>query len=100
MQKHEDISLCQKWHSHYFGKALCDEKLSCVHLSLYAAILYSWSLNNCLNPIRVTRNSLMLLAKISSFTTFHRKIGELTKYGYIQYKPSYNPFEGSKIYVN
>ena len=99
MQKRDDIFFCQKWHSHFFGKALCDEKLSCVHLSLYAAILYLWSLNNCVNPIRVTRNSLMHLAKISSFTTFHRKIGELTQYGYIQYKPSYNPFEGSKIYV-
>jgi hypothetical protein len=99
MQNREDRSPSDKRYSHLLRKALRDEKLSCVHLSLFAAILYSWSSNDFLNPIRVTRNSLMLLAKISSVTTFHKKIRQLTEYGYIQYKPSYNPFQGSKIHV-
>lgn len=99
MQRVDDASSGLCCIASLFGKAVRDTRLSATHLSLYVAILYSWSMNKFSNPVLVTRNSLMPLAKILSVTTYHKKLNQLMEYGYIRYKPSYNAFKRSKIYL-
>jgi len=41
----------------------------------------------------------MKVSKISAKATYHKCMKELNDYGYLQYKPSYNPFKGSIVYL-
>ena len=41
----------------------------------------------------------MATAKISGLATYHKCIKDLHAFGYIQYKPSYNPGTTSKVYL-
>ena len=41
----------------------------------------------------------MKVSKISSKATYHKCIKELNDWQYLKYKPSYNPFKGSLVYL-
>lgn len=45
----------------------------------------------------MARDEVMQLAKINSKATYHKAMGYLHQQDYIDYKPSYNPYKGSKI---
>jgi hypothetical protein len=40
---------------------------------------------------------MMVVSKIQAKATYHKVIKELHEYGFIVYKPSYNPFRGSEV---
>ena len=44
-------------------------------------------------------DDLMKTAKINARQTYKKCMNELDEYGYINYCPSSNPFEGSKVYL-
>jgi hypothetical protein len=75
-----------------------DPRLGPLHISLFAAILHFYCVQEERIPISVFGKQLMLYAKISSNNTYYRIIRELHRYGYIYYIPSYNPLLGSLIY--
>jgi len=77
-----------------------DRRIRTVHISLYMAFFFLWSLKDFQNPISITRNEMMQIAKIGGYATYHKCIKDLQKYGYIQYLPSYHPALGSLVYVN
>ncbi|SHJ12821.1 hypothetical protein SAMN05443429_1104 [Cruoricaptor ignavus] len=74
--------------------------LNPTHISLYLAIFQFWNVNQFKNPIYVSRNELMKLSKISSYTTYHKCIKDLEATGLIEYFPSYNPSKGTMINVS
>lgn len=76
-----------------------DPRISPAHISLYAAILYYHVLQEYRNPISIYGRDLKKLAKIYASGTYHKCMGELKEYGYIQYIPSYNPVLGSLVYL-
>lgn len=77
---------------------LCnDKRISVWHISLFMALFYLWKENGFENPISVTRKGIMALAHINSIATYHKCLKELQQYGYIDYKPSYNSYLGSKV---
>ena len=76
-----------------------DNRIGPIHISLFMAVLQHWNDNNYEIPICVFGKELMKAARISSHTTYHRSIRELHKFGYITYKPSYNHFSRSLIYL-
>ena len=39
----------------------------------------------------------MNLSRIRSTATYHKTMGELKNLGYVRYRPSYHPTEGSKV---
>lgn len=41
--------------------------------------------------IRVSRNKLVAMSHINTAPTYHKYFKELQNYGYIKYKPSYQP---------
>jgi hypothetical protein len=83
----------------FFRKGLPDLRLRPQHISLYLAILWMSRGGPFSNRISITRGELMKIAKISSKATYHKCMRDLQSFGYIQYIPSYNSFEGSKIFL-
>jgi hypothetical protein len=74
-----------------------DPRITATHISLTTAICYNWILNPSALTIQVSRKQLMRLSHIRSIATYHKVIKELHSFGYIDYKPSYHPKNGSTI---
>lgn len=87
-------------HLHLFSKkAELDPDCTPSHISLYLAIFQSWKQNNFANPISVSRQDLMTIAKINSKVTYHKNVKTLHANGYIVYEPSFHPLKGSNFTV-
>jgi hypothetical protein len=65
------------------------------HISLFSAILSFRE--GGINSFNVSRSKLMRLSKLSSTATYHKCIQDLIIFGFISYKPSFNPLLGSVI---
>ena len=74
-----------------------DHRIGTTHISLYMALFHFYNLNEFQNPIEITRASVMQVAKIGGFATYHRCIRDLHQFGYIFYTPSYNPSISSSV---
>ncbi|MCC8407668.1 hypothetical protein LJ707_01925 [Mucilaginibacter sp. UR6-1] len=68
-----------------------DGRITPIHMSFLLALLCCWEDNGWKAPIRASRKMLMKLAKIHSSSTYHKCVQELSAFGYIDYKPSFNP---------
>jgi len=75
----------------------CDDRLTPHHISMYYALFHQWNLAKFQNPISICRSELMLTCKIGSANTYTKCLKQLDNWGYIQYKPSYNPARGSLV---
>jgi hypothetical protein len=76
-----------------------DKRVNVWHMSIFMALLYLWKQNDYQNPVPITRKTVMRLAHVQSFVTYHKIIKELQKFGYIIYAPSFNPSVGSCITI-
>jgi len=84
--------------SNFFKAIENDPRVGVSHISLYCAILQfgdKWNEGEC---VLIMSFELMKVAKISG-GTYHRCIGDLHKYGYIRYVPSYNHRKKSQVYL-
>lgn len=79
---------------------ISDDRLTVYHFSIYMALVILCHENTLANPFPVSRKNIMELAHIHSFATYHKCIGQLELYGYIQYKPSYSYYQRTLIYLN
>lgn len=80
-----------------FAKISLDDRLSTVHLGLYYSLFHQWNLAKFQNPISICRSELMKTSKVGSANTYTRCLRELNDWGYIDYKPSFNPCRGSLV---
>ena len=83
----------------FFNRVSTDERLNPTHVSMYVSLFQFWNVNRFQNPISISRNELMKVSKISAKATYHKCMRELNEWQYLQYKPSYNPFKGSLVYL-
>jgi len=83
----------------FFDRVAGDERLNPTHVSMYVSLFQFWNASRFQNPISISRNELMKVSKISAKATYHKCMRELNDFGYLQYKPSYNPFKGSLVYL-
>ena len=83
----------------FMERAAKDSRLGPMHISLYLAILYCWLEQGGAGPARVNGRALMPLAKIGGPTPLYRALRDLNEFGYIEYKPSFNAMEKSKVYL-
>ena len=83
----------------FFDKVASDERLNPTHVSMYVSLFQFWNASRFQNPISISRNELMKVSKISAKATYHKCMRELNDFGYLQYKPSFNPFKGSLVYL-
>ncbi|KDN56684.1 hypothetical protein [Flavobacterium seoulense] len=81
----------------FFNKSNQDKTINPTHISLYLALFQRWNLNRFKNPIIISREEMMVTAKIKSKATYHKCMKELHQKKYIIYKPSYNPYEGTEV---
>lgn len=83
----------------FFDRVAGDERLNPTHVSMYVSLFQFWNASRFQNPISISRNELMKVSKISAKATYHKCMKELNDFGYLQYRPSYNPFKGSLVYL-
>lgn len=83
----------------FFEKISTEEKLNPTHISLYISLFQCWNINHFRNPISISRSEIMRISKIYAKATYHKCMKDLHNLGYIVYKPSYNPFRGSLVYL-
>lgn len=74
-----------------------DERLSSLHVSLYFALFFEWNECRFQNPFFINRSEIMNASKIGNANTYTKCLKELDLFGYIEYKPSYNPNKGSTV---
>lgn len=83
--------------NYLLDRAKNDHGLHRSHLMLLVAIHHRWQNNDYKNPVGITRRSLMLISKLKSFATYTKCMKDLEAFGYLKYKPSYNP-KGSLVH--
>ncbi len=83
----------------FYSAIIEDNRINARHISLYMALFECWNKNHFLNPIKIKRNTVMPLAKISGIATYHKCIKELHEYGYIKYFPSFHSSVQSTVYI-
>ncbi|REA60158.1 hypothetical protein DSL64_15915 [Dyadobacter luteus] len=76
-----------------------DNRITVWHIGMYSAFIQLWHSSGCQNPVPITRKKVLELSRIGNIVTYHKCIKELVLYGYIDYKPSYNPYTGSLVYL-
>jgi hypothetical protein len=74
-----------------------DGRISAVHIALYLALLQKSMAFKNSTEIKVSRQEIMCLAKISSRQTYNKRIKELQEFGYIRYFPSFHQTAGAII---
>jgi hypothetical protein len=83
--------------SSFMNRVASDVRLKPTHTSLYLALCHAWSISQFQNVFHVSRRQLMCAAHIRSIATYHRVIGDLQAFGYLDYWPSYHPVKGSRV---
>jgi hypothetical protein len=83
--------------SYLISRVASDQRLKPTHISLCVALCHAWATNRFKQCYNVSRRQLMRLSRIQSKSTYHKAISELVEMGYISYRPSYHPMEGSKV---
>lgn len=83
--------------SDLINRVASDERLKPTHISLYVALCHAWITSRFQRCYNVSRRQLMRLSRIQSKSTYHKAISQLVAMGYISYRPSYHPKEGSEI---
>lgn len=76
-----------------------DSRLTPFHVSLYMSLFRCWNHNFFHNPVSISRDEIMKMAKIGSANTYVRCLKELHLWNYIRYEPSYNRHKGSLVYL-
>jgi hypothetical protein len=76
-----------------------DIRLTPFHISLYMSLFRCWNSNFFHNPVSISRDEMMKMAKIGSANTYVRCLKELHLWNYIRYEPSYNRHKGSMVYL-
>lgn len=83
----------------FYEKVVQDNTLNPTHISLYLA-LFQFCFNRFRNPVSISRDEVMRISKIHSKATYHKCLKNLHSSGYIDYQPSYNPFEGNQVFMS
>jgi hypothetical protein len=76
-----------------------DGRISAVHIALYLALIQKSLAFENNKEIKVSRQEIMCLAKISSRQTYNKRIRELQEFGYIKYYPSFHQTAGAIIHL-
>lgn len=81
----------------FLRRAANDDRLLPSHISLYMAMFYHNPAEKPEAYFQVSRKKLMRFSRIKSMATYHKCLKELVAYGYIDYRPSYDPYRASSV---
>ena len=85
--------------SSFYEKVMDDKRLNPTHISLYHALFQCWNMNRFQNPVIIYREQAMRLSHLGSLHTYYKCLYDLHNWGYITYKPSHSPKNGSEVYL-
>jgi len=74
-----------------------DNNIKPTQIALFMALFQKWNQSRFKGTIKIYRDEIMLLAKISSKATYHKSMAILHKQRYIMYSPSYNIYSCSEV---
>jgi hypothetical protein len=77
-----------------------DDRIKTQHFALYMTLFQEWNLNYFRNPVKIKRADVMQQAGIGTANFYTKTMKELAEWGYIRYEPSYDPREGSRVYLH
>ena len=83
----------------FFWLAARDERVHCLHVSLYMSLCYCCLQAHGRQPFSINHRQIMQYARINGIATYHKGIQELQAWGYLRYEPSYHPVLGSSVYL-
>jgi len=81
----------------FLKQAADDERLLPSHVSLFMAMFYYSPDQTPEKIFQASRKKLMRFSRIKSIVTYHKCMKELVAYGYVYYKPSYDPQRASSL---
>lgn len=90
MERGEQISI-------FINKLVSDIRLRPIHIALSTALCQAWIQSQFRQQYHVSRSKLMRACRIHSKATYHKTIKELQAFGYLEYRPSYHPVNGSLV---
>ncbi len=99
MENAVDMLLGSSVTARLYSRIIDDNRVTVWHISLYMSILNLWSQEGYKNQVKIKRENLMMLAHFKSITTYHKCINQLQEFGYINYKPTYDYYDGSAVEV-
>ncbi len=76
-----------------------DSRVNVWHLGMYMVFLYLSNQNNGERTITISRRRVMQLARFKSIATYHKCIKDLVAFGYIDYHPTYDYYQGTKVFL-
>ena len=76
-----------------------DDRFTISHLALYVSLFYHWNKKKFINNMPISRDDVMQIACMGSYTTYHRSLKDLHEWGYIEYTPSHHPNVPSRVTV-
>lgn len=79
------------------SKFIEDNRINPFHISLYMALFHQWNSAMFPEQLSIARSEVIRYSKIGSANTYTRCLRELNDWGYINYKPSNNPYRGSLV---
>ena len=79
---------------------VADKRVGPVHVCLYLAIWQCGERQGEDGSIVIRREELMRLAKMEGKTTYYRVMGDLARWGYVQYTPSRDGAGRSRVMIN
>ena len=83
----------------FLQRAAEDVRLLPTHMTLFLAIFYYSSADDSEKSFRISRSQLMRYSRIKSKSTYHKCLMELVKFGFITYKPSFDPLKASMVRI-
>ncbi len=90
MERAEQISV-------FISSLVSDTRLRPIHIALSTALCHVWIRSQFRQPYNVSRSQLMSACRIHSKATYHKAIKDLQAFGYLEYRPSYHPVNGSLV---
>lgn len=83
----------------FLESAANDSRLLPTHITPFMAIFYYSKADDPNAQLKVCRRELMQFSRIKSKSTYHKCISELADFGYITYKPSFDPYKASMVRI-
>jgi len=91
------IELSQQLFEEYSKRLAQDNHLFHSHIALISALFYYHDKKHPLGVFQCSRSKLMLHSHIRSTATYHRRLKDLVKSGYLEYIPSWHPTKASSF---
>jgi len=83
----------------FLSKACLDPRIAISHIGLFAVLTALWEKQHRKDPLHVFARQVMTLARISSTATYHKRLHELSDYGYLRFEVSFKKNAASRIYL-